>query len=36
MSDTSQEKTAGFLKNKSWMFLVAAFAVLIAVGIVTS
>lgn len=36
MSDTTQEKTAGLLKNKPWIFLVAVFAVLIAVGIATS
>ena len=36
MSDTTQGKTAGLLKNKPLIFLVATFAVLIAVGIFTS
>ncbi len=36
MSDTTQGKPAGLLKNKPLIFLVATFAVLIAVGIVTS
>ena len=36
MSDTPQVKTAGLLKNKPLIFLVAAFAVLVAVGIFTS
>lgn len=36
MSDTTQAKSAGLLKNKPLIFLVAAFALLIAVGIFTS
>jgi len=36
MSDMTQGKAAGLFKNKSWMWLVGAFAVLIAVGIATS
>ncbi len=36
MSDTAQDKPAGLLKNKPLIFLVAAFAVLIVVGIATS
>ena len=36
MSDASQEKTAGFLKSKPWIWLVAAFAILVVVGIATS
>ncbi len=35
MSDTTQEKSEGLLK-KPWIWLVAAFAILIAVGIATS
>lgn len=35
MSDTAQDKTSGLLK-KPWIWLVAAFAILIAVGIATS
>ncbi len=36
MSDTPQVKTAGLLKNKPLIFLVAAFVLLIAVGVATS
>jgi hypothetical protein len=36
MSDASQEKSAGFLKSKPWIWLVAAFAILVVVGIATS
>ena len=36
MSDTTQAKTSALLKNKPLIFLVAAFVLLIAVGIATS
>ena len=36
MTDTTQEKPAGLLKNKPLIFLVAAFVLLIAVGVATS
>jgi hypothetical protein len=35
MSETTQDKTEGLLK-KPWIWLVAAFAILILVGIATS
>ncbi len=35
MSDATQEKSEGLLK-KPWIWLVAAFAILILVGIATS
>jgi hypothetical protein len=36
MTDPTQDKTAGLLKHKPLIFLIATFAVLIAVGILTS
>ena len=36
MSEMTQDKPAGLLKNKALMALLGAFAVLIAVGIATS
>ncbi len=36
MTETTQEKTASALKNKTWIWLVAAFALLVVVGIITS
>ncbi len=36
MADTTQDKTTSVLKNKTWIWLVAAFALLVVVGIVTS
>jgi hypothetical protein len=35
MTETTQEKTSG-LQNKTWIWLVAAFSLLIVVGIITS
>lgn len=36
MTETTQTKLAGLLKNKPLIFLVAAFVLLIGVGIATS
>ena len=36
MSDTTQAKASGLLKNKPLLFLIAAFVLLIAVGVATS
>jgi len=36
MSDTTQEKTSGLLKNKPLLFLIGAFVLLIAIGVATS
>ena len=36
MTDTTQDKPTGLLKNKPLLFLIAGFMVLIAVGIATS
>lgn len=36
MSDTTQTKAISLLKDKPWIWLVAAFAILVIVGIVTS
>ena len=36
MSDATQNTTQSALKNKTWIWLVAAFALLIAVGVLTS
>jgi hypothetical protein len=36
MSDATQGKSTGFLKSKPWIWLVAAFAILVVVGIATS
>ncbi len=36
MIDTTQTKTTSALKNKTWIWLVAAFALLVVIGIFTS
>ena len=36
MTDTAQSKSAGLLKNKPLLALIAAFVLLIGVGIATS
>lgn len=36
MSEHSTAGKGGFFENKTWIFLVVAFAILIAVGIITS
>jgi hypothetical protein len=36
VSDASNTKTLAGLKNKSWIWLVAAFGILILVGVATS
>jgi len=36
MSENPTTEGGGALKNKTWIFLVAAFAILIAVGIITT
>ena len=36
MSDATQSNTPSVLKNKTWIWLVAAFAILVIIGIATS
>ena len=36
MSEASQNDTQSVLKNKTWIWLVAAFALLVAIGVLTS
>jgi hypothetical protein len=36
MSDATQSNAQSALKNKTWIWLVAAFAILVAIGIATS
>jgi hypothetical protein len=36
MTDAPQDKATSALKNKTWIWLVAAFALLVVVGIITS
>ena len=36
MSDATENSMQSVLKNKTWIWLVAAFALLVAIGILTS
>lgn len=36
MTNSTQAKTTSALKNKTWIWLVAAFALLVVIGIFTS
>ncbi len=36
MSEAPQNSAQSILKNKTWIWLVAAFALLVAIGILTS
>ncbi len=36
MSEATQNSTQSVLKNKTWIWLAAAFALLVAIGVLTS